>query len=116
MCPPGIAPSANCVIADQLYQNQAATQSNNGTNIIPNNLIGPGTAFPFNPVALNIDALLPAAPSNPQGQVSTAGLLNVFNYEEGTAKVDYLPNSANRISFPKLHRQLQQSAHWQQHP
>ncbi len=99
VCPPGTAPSANCLIADQLYANMAATQSNNGTNIIPNNTIGPGTAFPFNPVAMNIEALLPPAPTNPQGLVSTAGLLNVFNYEEGTAKVDYLPNSSNRISF-----------------
>jgi hypothetical protein len=99
VCNPGTAPSANCLIADQLYANMAATQSNNGANLIPNNMIGPNTAFPFNPVALNIEALLPAAPNNPQGQVSTAGLLNVFNYEEGTAKVDYDLNAANRISF-----------------
>jgi hypothetical protein len=99
ICNPGVAPSANCQIAGQLYANMAATQSNNGTNLIPNNLIGPGTAFPFNPVAMNIEALFPAAPNNLQGQVSTAGLLNVFNYQEGTAKVDYLPNAANRISF-----------------
>jgi Carboxypeptidase regulatory-like domain len=98
-CVSGSTPSPNCVIQNQLYANLAATQSNNGTNVIPYNLIGPGTSFPFNPVALNIEALFPTAPNNLQGEISTAGLLNVFNYEEGTARVDYLPNSVNRISF-----------------
>ncbi len=95
VCPTGIAPSANCLIADQLYVDQAAVQANNGTNAYLNNMIDPTT---YGPVALNLEKQFPQT-SDPAGRVSTAGTLNVFNYQEGTAKTDYIINSSNRLSY-----------------
>jgi hypothetical protein len=95
VCNPGVAPSANCMIADQLYMNQPAVQANNGTNAFLNNTLDPST---YNPVALKLETLFPST-NDPGGRVSTAGTLNPFDYNEGTAKVDYILNSANHISY-----------------
>jgi hypothetical protein len=95
VCNPGAAPSSNCLIANQLYMNQAATQTNNGANAFANNLIDPTT---YSPVAQHLEALFPST-SDPAGLVSTAGYVQAYNYKEGTAKIDYIPNSTNHISY-----------------
>ena len=95
VCNPGVAPSSNCVIANQLYMNQAATQANNASGAFLNNMIDPST---YSPVATNLEALFPSTQA-PGGVVSTAGYVQAYNYNEGTVKVDYIPNSSNHISY-----------------